>query len=188
VAWCDLGVMRPVLCPVVVGRDDELRLLAGSLDAVCEGRGGAIVLSGEAGIGKSRLARSAEELAGERGMVVFGGRASAVDASTPYGPLVDALHASRAASRPPVDSGLEPYRAALGHLLPLWAAGLPAAEARLLLPEAMLRLLRHLASDAGALLVVEDAQWADADTLALLDHVVDHLRSERVLCGDGAFG
>jgi predicted ATPase len=47
--------MGPVLCPVVVGRDNELRLLAASLDAACEGRGGAIVLSGEAGIGKTRL-------------------------------------------------------------------------------------------------------------------------------------
>ena len=174
--------MRPVLCPVVVGRDDELRLLAVSLDAACERRGGAIVLSGEAGIGKTRLARSAEELASERGMVVLAGRASAADASTPYGPLVDALHAAPAASRPPVDSELGPYRAALGHLLPLWEAGVPAAEARLLLPEAMLRLLRYLAGDGGVLLVVEDAHWADADTLALLDHVADDLRSERVLC------
>jgi Mg-chelatase subunit ChlI len=71
--------MGPVLCPVVVGRDDdELRLLAASIDAALEARGGAIVISGEAGIGKTRLARSAEELAGERGMVVLGGRASAV--------------------------------------------------------------------------------------------------------------
>jgi predicted ATPase len=65
-----VGAMGPVLCPVVVGRDDELRLLAASLDAACEGRGGAIVLSGEAGIGKTRLVRSAEELASERGMMV----------------------------------------------------------------------------------------------------------------------
>jgi DNA-binding CsgD family transcriptional regulator len=173
--------MRPVLCPVVVGRDDELDLLAASLDAACEGRGGAIVICGEAGIGKTRLARSAEEFARERGMVVLGGRASAVDASTPYSPLVEALQAAPVASRPPVDFGLEPYRAALGHLLPLWAAGVPAAEARLLLPEATLRLLRHLAADAGLLLVVEDAHWADADTLGLLDHVADLLRSERVL-------
>jgi len=50
-----VGAMGPVLCPVVVGRDNELRLLAASLDAACEGRGGAIVLSGEAGIGKTRL-------------------------------------------------------------------------------------------------------------------------------------
>jgi DNA-binding CsgD family transcriptional regulator len=179
VTW---GVMAPVLCPVIVGRDEELRLLGASLDAAREGRGGAIVISGEAGIGKTRLARSAEELASERGMLVLRGRVSAVDASTPYGALVDALQAAPAATRPAGDPELEPYRAALGHLLPLWEAGVPAAEARLLLPEATLRLLRHLAADAGVLLVVEDAQWADADTLALLDHVADHLRSERVLC------
>jgi tetratricopeptide (TPR) repeat protein len=174
--------MRPVLCPVVVGREGELRLLAAALDAAREGRGGAIVVSGEAGIGKTRLARSTQELAGERGMLVLAGRASAGDASTAYGPLVEALQAAPAASRPPEDRELEPYRAALGHLLPLWEAGVPAAEARLLLPEAMLRLLRHLAADAGVLLVVEDAHWADADTLTLLDHVADHLRIERVLC------
>jgi predicted ATPase len=91
--------MGPVLCPVVVGRDEELRLLAASLDAAHEGRGGAIVISGEAGIGKTRLARSAAELASERGMVVLRGRAPAADASTPYGPLVDALPVAAAAGR-----------------------------------------------------------------------------------------
>jgi DNA-binding CsgD family transcriptional regulator len=174
--------MRPVLCPEVVGRGDELRFLAGSLDAAQQSRGGAIVISGEAGIGKTRLARSAEELAGERGMVVLRGRASAGDASVPYGPFVDAFRASPAALRPPQDQELEPYQAALGHLLPLWGTGVPSPEARLLLPEATLRLLRHLAADEGVLLVIEDAHWADADSLALLDRLVDHLPSERVLC------
>jgi predicted ATPase len=81
-----------------------------------------------------------------------------------------------------VDPELEPYRAALGHLLPLWEAGAPAAEARLLLPEATLQPASTPRARCRLLLVVEDAHWADADTLALLDHVVDHLRSERVLC------
>src|SRR5919108_1296160 len=174
--------MRPVLCPVVVGRDDELSLLVEALDHAREGRGGTILISGEAGIGKTRLARSAEEFAAERAMVVLRGRGSPGEASTPFGPLVGALQASSAAAGPPPDPELRPYRTALGHLLPLWETGPPASEARLLLPEATLRLLRHLAGADGLLFVIEDAHWADADTMALLDRVADHLASERVLC------
>jgi hypothetical protein len=55
--------MGPVLCPVVVGRDDdELRLLAASIDAALEARGGTIVISGEAGIkGRARVLTEAGE-------------------------------------------------------------------------------------------------------------------------------
>jgi MoxR-like ATPase len=55
--------MRQVLCPILVGRDEEMELLAGALKAVRAGHGGAVFVLGKAGIGKSRLAREVGDCA-----------------------------------------------------------------------------------------------------------------------------
>jgi len=60
-----------VLCPALVGRDEEARRLRAALAAAEAGRGGAVFLAGEAGIGKSRLVREAVRAAGERGLTVL---------------------------------------------------------------------------------------------------------------------
>ena len=69
--------MPQVLCPVLVGRDEEARQLQAALAAAEAGRGGAVFLVGEAGIGKSRLVRETVRAAGERGLPVLAGRAVA---------------------------------------------------------------------------------------------------------------
>jgi predicted ATPase len=66
-----------VLCPVLVGRDEETRRLRAALTAAGAGRGGTVFLAGEAGIGKSRLARETVRAAGEGGLTVLAGRAVA---------------------------------------------------------------------------------------------------------------
>ena len=52
----------------------------------------------------------------------------------------------------------------------------------MLLGEAVVRLLAVHGSGHGSVLLVEDLQWADAETLAVLDYLADALRSEPVLC------
>ena len=47
--------MHSAACPVRIGRDVEWRLLTSALQAAADGRGGLVVLTGEAGIGKTRL-------------------------------------------------------------------------------------------------------------------------------------
>jgi predicted ATPase len=60
--------MRRVLCPITVGRDDELRALGEAVEAAASGAGSVHFLVGEAGVRKSRLATACAEAARSRGM------------------------------------------------------------------------------------------------------------------------
>jgi predicted ATPase len=68
-----------VLCPIVVGRDDELIALGAALDSALGGAGQIVCLTGEAAIGKSRLARELVEMAQARGVAVAIGRGVQVE-------------------------------------------------------------------------------------------------------------
>ena len=110
---------RVARSPVVVGRAAELATARGLVDAVAAGRGGALLVAGEAGIGKTRLLDEVAARARERGLPVLSGRAvqgggtfRAV-AGAVIGLLDDPAHARAPA--------LRPYRAALARLLPSWA-------------------------------------------------------------------
>ena len=176
--------MRQVLCPVLVGRDEETRRLRAALAAAEAGRGSAVFLVGEAGIGKSRLVRETVRAAGERGLTVLAGRAVAGGVPTPFRPFAEALTAAGRAGRLPASAELGPFRPALGWLVPEWrsAPGPPAEESLVFLGEAVLRLLRALAPPPGCVLVLEDLHWADQETLGLLEYLADNLAAERVLC------
>jgi len=173
-----------VLCPVLVGRDEEARRLQAALAAAGAGRGSAVFLAGEAGIGKSRLVREIVRAAGERGLTVLAGRAVAGGAPTPFRPFAEALTSAGRAGRLPASEELDPFRPVLGRLIPEWRPPPPAPgeESPVFLGEAVLRLLRALAPRAGCVLVLEDLHWADQETLALLEYLADNLAAERVLC------
>ena len=83
--------MRQVLCPVLVGRDDETSHLQAALAGAQAGRGAAVFLTGEAGIGKSRLVRETARAASARGLGVLTGRAVAGGVPTPFRPFAEAL-------------------------------------------------------------------------------------------------
>src|SRR5215204_4636812 len=85
------GVMPSSLCPVLVQRDDQLAALEDALMAAYRGDGGLAVLSGEAGIGKTRLANELTRLARQLGCAVLWGTCSEAELSLPYLPFVEAL-------------------------------------------------------------------------------------------------
>jgi hypothetical protein len=107
-----------VLCPIVVGRDDELIALGAALDSALGGAGQIVCLTGEAAIGKSRLARELVEMAQARGVAVAIGRGVPSGVTTPYRPLTEALlHCLR--DRPaPSDPDPVPWLPALGAVVP----------------------------------------------------------------------
>ena len=83
--------MAQVLCPVVIGRDAELQAVDAALSAAMAGHGGCVVITGEPGIGKSRLALETASRAADRGIRVVTSRAVPQSATAAYRPLTDAL-------------------------------------------------------------------------------------------------
>jgi DNA-binding CsgD family transcriptional regulator len=175
--------MRQILCPVVVGRHEELALLQAVLDEARAGRGCLVLIRGEAGVGKSRLTLQLEAAARSAGMQVMRGRAAAASYTVPFRPFAEALLGATRAAGPPEAPELAAYRSVLGVLIPEWSKKDPlAADRGLLLHEAALRLLRVLAGAVGALVTLEDLHWADAETLALIEYLADNVAAERLLC------
>jgi DNA-binding NarL/FixJ family response regulator len=158
----------------LVGRATELARLGEAVEQARDGSGAVLLLCGEAGIGKSRLA---EEAAGTSDLVL---RGAASDGSTvPYGPIVGALR-SRLREDP---RALEDCGALLPHLaLLLPELGEPAAESdRATIFEAIRCAFAHLSDGQPATVVLDDLQWSDETTLELLAALAEPLRQMPVL-------
>src|SRR3954453_10899197 len=180
--------MPSSLCPVLVQRDDQLAILESALMAAHRGDGGLAVLSGEAGIGKTRLANELANLARQLGSEVLWGTCSEAELSLPYLPFVEALgNYLDAQSSEAIGSRLGPTRRELSQLFPQLADGAGPAQpgdseqGKLRLFEAIACLLAIPADDHGMLLVVEDVHWADASTRELLDHLARRISGLRAL-------
>jgi DNA-binding CsgD family transcriptional regulator/tetratricopeptide (TPR) repeat protein len=173
--------MSRFLCPTVVGREEELASLYAGLERARAGRGGAIVLLGEAGSGKSRLARECGRRAKKFGMRVLVGRA--VDAATPaaYRPLAEAMAPiPRAVSLTEVPA---PFRTALGGIVADWRRdAVEGGDSPVLVGEGLLHLLRAVDDGRGLLVVLEDLHWADPETVDVVEYLVDNIGEQPVLC------
>lgn len=166
------------LCPVLVGRDQEISLLVRVFDEAADGRGATVVLRGEAGIGKTRLVREALAAAGNRSMTTLVGR-SLQQGQAPYRPLTEALFAAARTSGFPDVPELRPFRHALGMIVPDWREeGSGGEESSVVVGEAVLRLVRVLAKGGATLLVVEDLHWADTDTIGVIEYLADNLGTQ----------
>ncbi len=175
-----------MVCPTTVGREQQLASIGYLLDQLVAGRGRTVLVTGEAGIGKSRLVAEARAMSATRGVRVFQGSAFEVDQALPYGPVVD-LFRTFLAAKPPEQAldVLGPAAAALARLLPVVAAWLgssdrdrtaaaaePAHEKQRLLQGLLLAFDRLLDFYPGPTIVaVEDVHWADEASLELLLHL-----------------
>lgn len=148
--------------PALVGRRAERERLEGALGEARLGRGALLLVSGEAGVGKTRLA---DELAAAAGAPVLAGRA-AHGGAEPYGPVVAALR-SHLRGHPGALDGCGPLRPHLALLLPELGDAASASD-RATLVEALCAALAHLARDGLVLVLLDDLQWSDDATLELL--------------------
>jgi ATP/maltotriose-dependent transcriptional regulator MalT len=177
--------------PVLVGREIEILLLSETLKMACAGSARAILLGGEAGVGKTRLVNefAARVKGAGRGacrVLVGGCPELSSQGLLPYAPftaalrqLVRELGADGVAALIPGGNISD-----LARLLP-GLGEIPAHAdpdtGRVRLFEQMLTLLERLADQAPLVLLIEDAHWADRSTRDLLSFLVTNVRDERVL-------
>ncbi len=181
-------VFERVICPMLVGRDEQLFVLEDALLAAHRGESGFVALGGDAGMGKTRLSMELAMRARRLGWEVLLGACSEAELSLPYLPLVEALgnYLSREDTER-LAALLGAARRELAQLFPqLGGAEVTAevgdpAQAKLRLFEAVVALLTVPAREHGLLLIVEDVHWSDSATRELLDHVARRLRNTRSL-------
>ncbi len=172
-----------MLCPVLVSRGAELYALSAALRRAREGAGGVLILAGDAGVGKSRLAREVSAQAASQGFDVLAGRATESIVPVPFRPITEALMKLARSGVTPDAPEMASYRPALGSLVPEWSRPEDgdAEISPLILGEALIRVLTPVGSK-GTLLVLEDLHWADPETLAILEYLADNLPGTPVLC------
>ena len=169
-AEATLGIIDPMRTTRrLVGRAHELDRVVGAL-GLSEGSGGTVVLSGDAGIGKTRLLREVADQARAAGWLVAVGHCVAeAGVDLPYLPFAELIGALREVNADLVDEVARSHPA-LGQLSPGSPVpqGFPVATGPGQLAEAIHALFGRLAARQGVLLVIEDAHWADHSSRDLL--------------------
>ncbi|HUC26087.1 MAG TPA: AAA family ATPase [Streptosporangiaceae bacterium] len=156
--------------PMLYGRSVELAAIDQLVDGMRSGRAGALVLRGEAGIGKTALLDAAEETAA--GARVLRVTSVESEAELPFA----ALHALM---RPALaEIGVLPERQAMALRSAFGMADAAVAD-RFLVGLAVLSLIAELAEDQPVLLLVDDAQWADRASADALVFAARRLHAER---------
>src|SRR5215211_3174138 len=149
---------------LLVGRSREQEVLREALTAASSGHGRLVLLGGEAGIGKTTLARDLSGEATIRGCRVLAGSCYDLTNSPPYGPWLDLFEASRR----DLDLPAPPAAFAGGRLATITNQAALFAEVR--------EFLAELTAEQPALILLEDLHWADPASIDLLRHIGPHLR------------
>ena len=170
----------------LVGRECEMATLRAGLDDATSGRGRLFLISGEPGIGKTRLADELAVLADAKGMALLVGHCSERDEAVAYLPFVEILEnfIDRASTPDALRTALGEQGPELARLLPRLKNILPGLPPPLDLPPAQARrqlfncyrdFIARVAREQPLLLVLEDLHWSDDSTLSLLDHLMQRL-------------
>ena len=178
-----------LVCPVLVGREREraLSLVSSLLRAAAEGAGSVAVVTGETGVGKTRLVNAEREAAERDGVAAAGGGCLEPFASQPYAPVAellrDMLHERDAADARALLESVEPW---LLRLLPELggSAGDTAAveeHERYRVARGVCSLIERRAGERPLVIVLEDLHWSDAATLELLPWLARRVRDCAVL-------
>ena len=166
------------------GRERELGSMLGALQRTAAGEGGALLVRGPLGIGKTRLVETVLAEAEALGFHTLRGSAHSEEGRPPYAPIVEALE-PLAARCPELAGALtDSAQAALSRLLPSVPAPAGVAEGALdrhRVFSAVAQLLAQAAADRGAALVIEDLDAADEATVALVHCLARGAAGERLL-------
>src|SRR5258708_11440268 len=183
-----------IMCPILIGRGHELTTLRLLTDRAKSGQGQVALVSGEAGIGKSRMVGEVKTSAASHDFLLLQGSCFPTDHAIPYAPLLDLLRShfsshALALAAPEVKRVAQafiPLLPDIGHVL---AGEPPPSTFTLLDPEQEKRrrfeILAHfLTSQTSAhpvLLVVEDLHWSDDTSLEFLHYLARRCSTHRLL-------
>jgi predicted ATPase/class 3 adenylate cyclase len=185
----------------LVGRERELALLHQCFELALGGRGQAVSIIGDAGLGKSRLLYECRQALANHDCAWLDGRCHPYGAALAYGPIVALLKQQFQIDasdrdediRDKIQQGLASLSSTLaatapyvGHLLGVdTAGGLPAGLAPEAVKHRTFEALRGLVSDSASrrplVLVIEDLHWVDPTTAEFLTFLLEHIAGARVL-------
>jgi serine/threonine-protein kinase len=169
----------------LVAREEELARLQFALDTVEAGAGQLVLLAGESGIGKTRLAQEVSLRARSRRFVVAVGSCYGHSQASPLYPFVEALPQAYESAPPAFRSEVPDRWPVLKSLLPVQPGvptnALPTSLEQQGLTQAVTGFLAALSSTRPVALLVDDLQWADQPTLVLLQRLAHRTRAHRVL-------
>jgi DNA-binding SARP family transcriptional activator len=175
----------------LVGRDAQIARLEEALAAARAGRGSVVLIAGEPGVGKTRLAEALADRATGVGVEVVWGRCYEGEGAPAFWPWAQALR-SLVANRTEHEIGaalraanadvsqLVPEVAPLTPALPIDADVNPEA-ARFQLYDSVCSLLQQLAEARPLLVVIDDLHWSDTSSLRLLQYLATEMRGDRIL-------
>jgi DNA-binding CsgD family transcriptional regulator/tetratricopeptide (TPR) repeat protein len=183
------GALGTVSSPIMVGREAEAAQMDAVMASLVDGHARVVVISGEAGIGKTRLIDEAVRRAGPT-VRVLRGECLALGTGLSYLPFAEILRdLVRQVPAQTLTRMVGPARAELARLLPELAAAVGADTTvpptaprrsdeleRLRLYEAFLRVAERIAADQPTAFVFEDVQWIDRASLELLSFLTHGLQ------------
>jgi predicted ATPase len=181
----------PISCPVLIGRATDLATLHLLIEQAKGGRGHVALISGEAGIGKSRLVAEVKTYAATHNVLLLQGNCFPTDLSCPYAPLLDLLRAYAASQlAATITSNVAPFPREMYPLLPdlvplppdqpLASSPDPEQEKRRLFA-ALAQFFIGQAGKQAMLLIIEDMHWSDDTSLEFLHYLARRSTTQPLL-------
>lgn len=166
----------------LIGREGEMGQLQHALEEAWQKRGCPVMISGEAGIGKTRLIEELTERAGSRGGRIFIGRCVESEQILPFGPWLNVLRSEEMRGElADLATTRGRWRAQLAYLLPELgaptAAPASSGDVYLRIFEAVTHVMSTVTAQRPSVLVLEDMHWADELSVRLFTYLGRRSRS-----------
>lgn len=180
----------PMQPTALAGRKHEIKALDLALEQVTMGYGQMVLIAGEPGIGKTRLAEEVSARVRNRHVLTLWGRCYEGTGTPAYWPWIQILRSqldrcNRDMLRRHMGSGARDLALLLPELYGWWPdlsrSALEGETSRFRLFESMVACLTYLAEDQPLVMILDDLQWADQSSLLLLTFLAREIRAHRVL-------